>query len=154
MTNIESDSNDDYSETFSLKPKTRNELVWVSSVLFALHEMDLADIVETMDVEGFLIKEKVYTALKTTAKTKTLSNRISKLLIEEYDIEVKKEEISPLIQQILKTVKKCFLIAEESEIVIIVSSENLEDDDDEDCCCNCGKCMKDEEEQIDPKYLN
>ena len=156
--NIESNpSNDDTSETFSLKPKSQSELVWLTTTFFTLVELEHADVVEVMDTNGFLLNEKVYLALKTTAKTKSLINRVSKHLNKNYDIEIPKEEFLPLMQGIFKTLKKCFIIAEDKEIIIILSSEKIEDDDD--CCCYCGgSCDKEDTlEQtnpFNPKLLN
>lgn len=159
--NIESDPNrddDDTSETFSLKPKTQAELVWLTTTFFSLVELEYGDVVEVMDTEGFLLNEKVYLALKTAVKTKSLINKVSKHLIKNYDIEIPKEEFYLVMEGIFKTLKKCFVIAEDKEIIIILSSEKIEQDD-EGYCCSCGSnlCeneMSQESHPFNPKYLN
>jgi hypothetical protein len=156
--NIENDPNEDMSETFSLKPKTQGELVWLTTIFFAFVELEYGDVVEVMDTNGFLLNEKVYLALKTAAKTKSLINKVAKHLIKNYDIEVPKEEFLPVIEGIFKTLKKCFVIAEEKEIIIILSSEKIEEEDD-DCCCYCGGSCgeiveESKESKINIKYLN
>ena len=169
--NFEMDPKDsDTSETFSLKPNTKNELVWITSILFSLTELGYADVCECMQTEGFLLNEKVYTALKTAAKTKTLINKVSKHLIKNFNIDGDKEDFSFILEGVFGTIRKCYKVAEEPEIIILISSEKVQDfdedcccdkdccdkdccDEDDDCCC-CGSSCCGEEKKIDPKTLN
>ncbi len=159
-TDPKSDSEqENMSETFSLKPSTKNELIWLTSILFSLTELGYADICECMEVEGFLLNEKVYAALKTAVKTKSLINKLSKHLIKNFNIDGDKEDFSFILEGVFGTIKKCYKVAEEPEIIILVSSEKVQDfdegccDEDDECCCCKSSCCG-EEKKIDPKTLN
>jgi len=159
-TDPKSDSEqENMSETFSLKPSTKNELIWLTSILFSLTELGYADVCECMEVEGFLLNEKVYTALKNAAKTKSLINKMAKHLIKHFNIDGDKEDFSFILEGVFATLKKCYKVAEEPEIIILVSSEKVQDldqesyDEDDVCSCCCdSSCCK--EKNIDPKTLN
>ena len=160
---FETDPNlDTSSETFTLNPSTKNEFVWINTTMFTLVELEYADLCECMNTEGFLLNEKVCLALKTAAKTKSLINKVSKYLLSNFDIDGEKEDFAHIMKGIFETIKKCYLIAAESEIIILVSSKKIEDLDEvknescDDCCVCCGGTCDDAEPSVvvDPKTLN
>ena len=152
--NFETDpKSDSTSETFSLKPNTKGELVWINSVLFSLIELDYADMCECMNQDGFLLNKRMYLALKTAVKTKALINKLSKHLLKNYNIDGDKEDFAFILEGILGTLRKCYKVAEEPEIVILISLEKIQDLDEDGCCC-CDELYDNKERNIDPKTLN